>query len=125
MNSKRTNSVRVGAISPFTGEGADYGKAARTGIDLAVDEINANGGVKGKQIEVIYEDDKGNPRDAVSAFQKLATVDKVPAVLGPFYSGNVLAVAPDADRLRVLLLTGSGTSDNIRGAGKFVFRDCP
>ena len=74
---------------------------------------------------VQYEDDQGNPKDAVSAFQKLATVDKVPAVLGPFYSGNVLACAQDANRLHVVLLTGSATSDNVRNAGDYVFRTCP
>ena len=117
--------VAIGAISPFSGEGANYGKAARTAIDLAVDEINAKGGIHGKKMVVIYEDDKGTPKDAISAFQKLATVDKVPAVLGPFYSSNVLACAPIADKAKVVLLTPTATSDNVRNAGQFVFRVCP
>lgn len=117
--------VRIGAISPFSGEGANYGKAARTAIAMAVDEINAAGGVQGKKLDVIYEDDKGNPKDGLSAFQKLASVDKVPAVLGPFYSGIVLACAPEANRQRVVLLSGSATSDNITDAGDYVFRTCP
>jgi len=117
--------IRIGAIAPFTGDGANYGKAARTAIDLAVDELNAGGGINGKKIEVLYEDDRGSPRDALSAFQKLTSVDKVPAVLGPFYSGNVLACAPEAERTQVVLLTGSATSDNIRNAGDFTFRVCP
>ncbi|MEP7366397.1 MAG: penicillin-binding protein activator [Acidobacteriota bacterium] len=117
--------LRIGAISPFSGDGAPYGKAARTAIDLAVDEINAEGGVRGAKLMVQYEDDQGSPKDAVSAFQKLATIDKVPAVIGPFYSGNVLACAPDANRLHVVLLTGSATSDNVRNAGAYVFRTCP
>jgi branched-chain amino acid transport system substrate-binding protein len=117
--------IQIGAISPFSGEGANYGKAARTGIDLAVDEINSQGGVQGKKLTVIYEDDKGNPKDGLSAFQKLASVDKVPAVLGPFYSGIVLACAPEANRQHVVLLTGSATSDNITEAGQYVFRTCP
>jgi branched-chain amino acid transport system substrate-binding protein len=117
--------VVIGAVSPFSGDGAPYGRAARNGIELALDEINANGGVRGARLVVRYEDDKGNPSDAVSAFQKLAIVDRVPAILGPFYSGNVLACAPVANRLKVVLLTGSATSDNIRKAGQFVFRTCP
>lgn len=120
-----TPTITLGAISPFSGDGAPYGKTARTAIDLAVDQINARGGVRGSRLVIQYEDDQGNPKDAVSAFQKLATVDKVPAVLGPFYSGNVLACAPDANRLHVILLTGSATSDNMRTAGPFVFRTCP
>ncbi len=117
--------IRIGAISPFTGEGANYGKAARTAIDLAVDEINKKGGINGRKLVVQYEDDKGNPKDALSAFNKLATVDKVPAVLGPFYSTNVLACAPVANRSKTVLLTGTATSDNIRDAGEYVFRVCP
>lgn len=120
-----TGTITIGAISPFSGDGAPYGKSARTAIDLAVGEINGKGGVKGAKLAIQYEDDKGNPKDAVSAFQKLATVDKVPAVLGPFYSGNVLACASDANRLHVILLTGSATSDNVRNAGDYVFRTCP
>jgi len=117
--------IRIGAISPFTGDGANYGKAARTAIDMAVDEVNAAGGIHGRELEVHYEDDKGFPKDAISAFQKLTTVDKVPAIIGPFYSGNVLACAPEAERNQVVLLTGSGTSDNIRNAGDYTFRVCP
>ena len=52
--------IRIGVISPFTGEGANYGKAARTAIDMAVDEINAQGGINGAKLVIIYEDDKGN-----------------------------------------------------------------
>lgn len=118
-------SITIGAISPFTGDGARYGETARTGIDLAVDEINAAGGINGATLVVQYEDDKGNQADAVSAFNKLVSIDNVPAILGPFYSGNVLAAAPVANRNQVVLLTGSATSDNVRTAGEFVFRVCP
>lgn len=117
--------VTVGAISPFTGDGAQYGHLARTGIDLAVAEINANGGINGRTLKVQYEDDRGNQNDAVAAFNKLVSVDKVPAVLGPFYSGNVLACAAVANRTKTVLITGSATSDNITNAGSFVYRVCP
>ncbi len=115
----------IGAVSPFTGDGAVYGDAARSGIDLAIEEINAGGGIEGRKLAVRYEDDKGNQADAVTAFNKLVSVDKVPAILGPFYSGNVLACAPVAERSQVVLLTGSATSDNVRNAGDYVFRVCP
>ena len=82
--------ITLGAISPFTGDGAPYGKAARTGIDLALDELNAAGGVNGAKLAVVYEDDQGTPTGALNAFEKLVTVNKVPAILGPFYSGNVM-----------------------------------
>ena len=74
----KSNSVSVGLISPFTGDGANYGKAARNGVDMAVDEINESGGINGKKLTVIYEDDQGTPTGAISAFQKLASVNRVP-----------------------------------------------
>jgi len=122
---KQIHTIRIGLLSIFSGDGATYGNAARTGVDLAVEEINAKGGVNGKKIEIIYEDSKGNPKDALSGFQKLATVDKVPVVIGPFYSGEVMSCAPEADRSKVVLISGSATSDNIITAGDYVFRVCP
>jgi len=74
---------------------------------------------------IVYEDDKGTPQGALAAFQKLTSVDKVPGILGPFYSLNVLAIAPEANRLKTVVLTGTATSDNIRDAGDFIFRVCP
>jgi len=117
--------IQLGLLSVFSGDGANYGEAARTGVDLALEEINAGGGINGKKITMIYEDDRGETKDAVSGFQKLASVDKVPVVIGPFYSGQVLACAPEADRSGTVLMTGSGTSDNIMKAGEYVFRTCP
>ena len=92
---------------------------------MAVDEINSQGGIHGRKLAVVYADDKGNPTDGLSAFQKLASVDKVPAILGPFYSGIVLACAPEANRQHIVLLSGSATSDNISQAGEYIFRTCP
>jgi len=117
--------IVVGAISPFSGDGAQYGETARTGIDLAVSEINAAGGVQKKKLSIQYEDDRGDATAAVSAFNKLTSVDKVSAVLGPFYSGNVLAAAAVANRTMTPMISGSATSDNIRLAGPYVFRVCP
>ena len=117
--------IQIGCISVFSGDGANYGTTAKTAVEMAVNEINAAGGVQGKKIEIIYEDDKGETKDAVTAFQKLASVNKVPAVIGPFYSGQVLACAPQADRSKVVLISGSATSDNISKSGEFVFRTCP
>jgi branched-chain amino acid transport system substrate-binding protein len=121
----KNNDLHIGLISPLTGNGANYGKAARYGTDLAIEEINSQGGINGRKLVVIYEDDMGRPKDAISAFKKLVTYDNVPAVLGPFYSSNVLACAPFAEKEKVVLLTPTATSDNIREAGDYVFRVCP
>lgn len=88
--------LRIGAIFPLTGDIASYGKAAQQGIDLGVYEINEAGGVNGRRIEVVYEDDQGQPRTAVSAMQKLVSVDGVPVVLGSAASSVTLALCPIA-----------------------------
>ena len=122
---KQEHTIKLGLLSIYSGDGATYGNAARTGVDLAVEAINKKGGIKRKNIEIIYEDSKGNPKDALSGFQKLANVDKVPVVIGPFYSGEVMSCAPEANRSKVVLISGSATSDNIITAGDYVFRVCP
>lgn len=124
-NSGGEDQIDIGLLSVFSGEGAHYGETAKTGVQLAVDEINQDGGINGKKIKIIYEDSKGTPKEAVNGFQKLVTANEVPAILGPFYSGQVLACAPIANETETILFTGSATSDNITNAGEFVFRTCP
>jgi branched-chain amino acid transport system substrate-binding protein len=121
----RKRAVVVGMIAPFSGEGAHYGETARTGIDMAVDEINAAGGIQGRDLQIQYEDSKGTVPDGLAAFHKLVSVDKVPAVIGPFYSLNLLAIAPEANRQQVVILSGSTTSDSVREAGDYIYRVCP
>jgi branched-chain amino acid transport system substrate-binding protein len=66
--------LKVGCITPLTGDGASYGKQTKQGIDLAVEEINSAGGVNGAKLKVIYEDDQMKPQVGISAIQKLITV---------------------------------------------------
>jgi branched-chain amino acid transport system substrate-binding protein len=103
--------IKIGALYSQTGPVAPLAKKALEGLQLAVDEINAQGGINGKKIQLIVEDAKSNPTDAVSAFQKLITVDRVPVVLGPLSSSLALACAPIANREKVILFsTGAGAS---------------
>jgi len=112
--------IKIGAILPLSGAGANYGKWEKQGVDLAVEEINQSGGINGKKLEIIYEDSKSLPKDAVSAMNKLASVDKVPAVIAGI-SSVVLACAPVADQSKVVLLNSGGVSPKIRGSGQYVF----
>jgi branched-chain amino acid transport system substrate-binding protein len=92
---------------------------------MAVDEINAAGGVTGRKLALVLEDDAGDPKNSVNAFTKLATVTKVPVVIGPLSSGTSMATAPLADRYRtVQLSTLAGTID-LTKAGDYVFRIYP
>lgn len=76
------DTVKIGVVGPRTGPAAATGKAFEEGIAIAVEHINAKGGVLGKQVEVIFEDTGGVPEKAASALEKLATRDKVPVVVG-------------------------------------------
>lgn len=116
--------LKIGVSAPLTGDGANYGRSTREGVDLAIAEFNA-AQPNGSQIQVIYEDDRINPRDGVNAVTKLITVDKVPIILGPFGSSVVLAAAPVANRSEVVILSASATADSIANAGDFVFRIAP
>jgi branched-chain amino acid transport system substrate-binding protein len=119
-----SDSIVLGCLSPLTGEGATYGRSTRRGVELAVDEINAQKRLP-KTLRVIFEDDKMSPKDGVSAFQKLVSVDRVPLVIGPFGSSIVLASAPIANESKTVIITASATADKIADAGDFVFRIVP
>lgn len=118
--------VRIGAVLPLTGDTASYGQAAKKGIDLAVAEINANGGLGGRPVEVIYEDDQGKAATAVSAMEKLISVNKVPVVMGSAGSSVTLAMCPTANREKVVLISPISSSKELtEKGGPFFFRVCP
>lgn len=117
--------VRIGLIFPQTGNVAVAGEFVRTGAVLAVDGINKAGGVKGRPLELVFEDDSCDAKKAVTSFQKLAEVDNVSAVIGPFCSGSALATAPIADSLGVVELTSGAATPLLTKSGDFVFRISP
>jgi branched-chain amino acid transport system substrate-binding protein len=117
--------VTVGAILPLTGQGAAYGESAKRGMDLAVQQVNSMGGIGGRLIRIVYEDSQGDPKAGVSAFQKLVTVDRVPAVLGDLLSSVTLSMAPIANRREVILLSPASSAPKLTQSGEYVFRNCP
>ena len=96
--------IKIGAVLPFSGGVELYGRQAKLGLDLAAKEINAGGGILGRLVEVIYEDDKTDPAAAVDATHKLIERDGVLAVVGPITSRNLDAIAPAAESLKTPLL---------------------
>lgn len=118
--------IKLGAIFPMTGDIASYGKAAQQGIDLAVKEVNARGGVGGKKVRVVFEDDQGQTSAAVAAFHKLTGVDGAVAVFGSAASSVTLALCPLAIQAKVPLLTPISSSPELtEKGGRFFFRVCP
>jgi urea transport system substrate-binding protein len=96
--------IRIGAVLPFSGGVELYGQQAKLGLDLAVKDINAAGGILGRPVEVVYADDKTRPASAVTAMHALIESDGVLAVVGPITSQNLNAVAPVAESLKTPLL---------------------
>lgn len=117
--------TKIGAVLPLSGDISEYGKRCRDGIDLAVQEINASGGVKGKQISIVYEDDKGIPRDGVSALQKLISIDKTQVVIGAVASSVSLAMVPVVEQNKVVLFSPASSSPKLSGSSRFFFRNWP
>ncbi|MBI4592209.1 ABC transporter substrate-binding protein [Candidatus Uhrbacteria bacterium] len=120
-----TNTLKIGVLTPLTGDAASYGAAIQKSNDLAVAEINASGGVNGKQIELVYEDSKCDGATATTATQKLVGVDGVKFILGGTCSGETLAAAPITQEARVLLLSPTASSPDVTNAGDLVFRTYP
>ena len=92
--SKNRNTITVAVAGPMTGDGAEYGKAMADGVQLAADEINAAGGINGKQIVIRVEDDKGDPNQAAIVAQRLVDSKEVVGVIGHFSSSATAAAIP-------------------------------
>lgn len=121
---RQADTIAIGAVLPLSGESAQYGKWIREGLELGKEEINAKGGVKGKSLVIVYEDDAATPKDAANAMQKLVRINKVPVVFGSWASSCVLAQAPIAEQSHTVLI-GEAISPKIRYAGDYVFRIQP
>ena len=115
--------VTLGAIEDLTGPASRYGVPIRNGFELALDEINAHGGVlKGRRLAIIFKDSVGNKDLAVQAAEALIAEDKVPLLLGPTLSTEMLAVGPVANGRHVPILGTSTTAAGITAIGPYVFR---
>jgi len=121
--SQAADPIKIGSVLRLS-VGAEDGLPARRGVELAVEEINKAGGINGKPLEVIFEDEKDSPTTAVNAVQKLINVDKVPVIIGPMTSGATLAAAPQAEEAKVVMISPTATSPKVSGAGKFIYRGC-
>ena len=120
-----SESIKVGFVGPLSGELANMGENAQAAVMIAVDEINAAGGVLGRQLEVVYEDDACTGATGANAISKLINTDKVVAVLGSLCSGATLGEAPIAEAAKVVQLSYCSTGPAISQAGDYIFRDVP
>ena len=116
------NPFRIGVMESLTGAGETYGQVANNAKQLAVDEINAAGGINGRMLELVVEDSKCNAQDAINAYNKLTDVDGMKIILGTSCSGAMLGVAPHAESDRVVLFSGLASNPDIANAGDYIFR---
>jgi branched-chain amino acid transport system substrate-binding protein len=118
------NEILIGHYGSLTGATATFGQSSQKGIEMAVEAINASGGVLGKKLKVITEDDQGNPIEAQTAVTKLINKDRVVAVLGEIASSNSLAAAPVAQQNRIPMISPGSTNPKVTAVGDYIFRVC-
>jgi len=118
--------IKVGAILSLTGDASSYGDMMKKGMDIAVDEINAQGGINGKRFGIIYEDSQFQPRIAMNSFIKLVEIDKVKVITGITGSKNALSVVPEAISRKIVIIDAlSSSSELTKYGGKYYFRIMP
>ena len=119
-----TGDIKVGVYVDLTGQTSSFGQSTKNGIQLAIDEINAAGGVNGRKITLVIEDDQGRPEQAKTVISKLINQDKVIAVLGEVASSNSLAAAPVAQEAKIPMITPSSTNPKVTEVGDYISRVC-
>jgi branched-chain amino acid transport system substrate-binding protein len=118
------NEIVIGEFGSLTGTTATFGISSKNGIDMAIDSINKAGGVLGKQVRVIVEDDQGRPEEAQTVVTKLINSDRVVAVLGEVASSRSLAAAPVAQQNQIPMISPSSTNPKVTEIGDYIFRVC-
>ena len=116
--------IRIGYFGDLSGPTFNFGKSAINGVLMAVDEINRTGGINGRKLDVVIEDDQGSPERAASLITKLINQDKVIAVIAGGASGPSLAAAPRAQAAKIPLISPSSTDPAVTRTGDYIFRVC-
>jgi len=118
--------IKIGVILPLTGPIATIGKNIKCAVETAIDDVNADGGIKGRKVELFFEDSVGMPEKGVEAFMKLVKQDKVSAIIGPVASEVTLKIAPLAEKYNVPVVSPTSSSPEITRKGNdWVFRVYP
>lgn len=120
----KEDTIRVGVFNSLTGGTATFGISSTQGIQMAADEWNSRGGLLGKKIELIVEDDQSKPDEAALAVTKLINQNRVIGILGEVASSRTLAGAPIAQKAGVPLITPASTNPRVTQVGDFIFRVC-
>lgn len=118
------DTIKIGTIQPISGAISAFGTQSRDAVNMAVEEINAKGGVLGKTLEVVVEDDEATPEKTVNAFKKLVTQDKIIGLVGALTSKCSLAITREAQQRKIVMISPTSTNDTVTDAGDYIFRAC-
>ncbi len=123
LGSAHAAEIKIGAAEALSGPASQYGQSIKNGFQLAADEINAAGGVKGNKLALQFEDEAGKKEQAIDVFKKLIFQDKVLMLFGPTLSNSAQAADPIAQAAKVVVFGTSNTADGITSIGDHVFRN--
>lgn len=118
------STIKIGYFGDLTGPTFNFGQSAINGVLMAASEINDGGGINGRKIDVVIEDDKGSPEEAARLTAKLIDQDKVIAIIAGGTSGNSRAAAPKAQSSHIPLISPSSTDPAVTQVGDYIFRAC-
>ncbi len=116
--------IKLGTVLPISGAVSAYGTESRDAILMAVEEINAKGGILGKKIEMVVEDDENSPDKTMNALKKLVARDKIVGFIGAMTSKCSLAVTKYSQAKKLIMITPTSTNDAVTDAGDLIFRSC-
>ena len=116
--------IVIGYYGDLSGRTSNFGQSTKAGVEMAADEINKAGGINGRQITILSEDDEGRPEKAATVVTKLIDQDRVVALLGEVASGNTLAAAPKAQAAHVPMISPSSTNPAVTQVGEYISRVC-
>jgi len=123
-SSSGSDQIKIGEFASLTGKEAAFGQSSHKGTLLAIEEANAAGGVLGKKIEFIYEDNRSTPGESATIVKKLITRDGVVAVLGEVASGRSLEAGPICQANKIPMISPSSTNPKVTETGDYIFRVC-
>jgi len=118
------STIKIGYFGDLSGPTFNFGQSAKNGALLAAEEINQAGGVNGRQIDLVIEDDEGSPERAATVVNKLTRQDKVIALIAGGASGSSLAAGPNAQSAKIPMISPSSTNPAVTQIGNYIFRAC-
>lgn len=121
-NGGKDDTINLGVVGPFTGNLSTYGNNVKRGVEIAVEEINANGGILGKEVKLLVEDTQGDSKQVKNAYYRVA--DDAHFVVGEVTSGNSEILAAQAQEDKMPTITASATAASVTQGRDYVFRSC-